>query len=97
MAEALIDPAHLKTVVSAIFTGGMIWGGIRAGARQQKDRQIRQGREITRLRQYKAWSHRAISILISFHQLNHPGQHIIEDWREIDEGTNGDGGNNGDN
>lgn len=91
----IADPANAKTVFFAIFNAGMIWGGIRAGQRTAKERQIRQGKAITRLLQYKAWSHRALSVLISHHTANHPGQHIIEDWNEVDEGTNG--GSNGDN
>jgi hypothetical protein len=90
-----MDPATQKTLFFAIFNAGMIWGGIKAGQRQQRERQLRQGRQITRLTQYKAWSHRALSVLIAFHRQNHPHQDIIDDWKEVDEGSNG--GSNGDN
>lgn len=90
-----MDPATSKLLFSALFNAGMIWGGIRAGQRHQKERQLRQGRQITRLTQYKAWSHRALSVLIAFHRSHHPDELIIEDWREVDEGSNG--GSNGDN
>ena len=86
MAETIMDPATSKLLLSAIFNAGMIWGGIRAGQRHQKERAARQGKAITRLLQYKAWSHRALSVLIAFHKQNHPGQEIIEDWNEINEG-----------
>lgn len=86
-----LDAATSKTIFFAIFNAGMIWGGIRAGQKHAKERSLRQGRAITRLLQYKAWSHRAISVMIAFHRQNHPGQNIIEDWNEINEGaeTNG--------
>jgi len=91
----MLDPTTAKTVFFSIFNAGMIWGGIRAGQRQQRERQIRQGKAITRLLQYKAWSHRAISILASYHRSHHPAECIIDDWREIEEGTNGGSESNG--
>lgn len=81
------DPATLKNILIGAFNAGVIWGSVRAAMK----RQTRQGKEITRLRQYKAWSHRALSVLISHHETNHPGQRIIDDWKEAEEGgeTNG--------
>lgn len=94
LIEEAIKSVNMKSVVLAVFNAGMIWGGIKAGTRTARERQIRQGRQITRLTQYKAWSHRALSVLIAFHRMHHPGEMIIEDWKEVDEGSNG-GGNNG--
>ena len=88
-----MDAATQKTIFFAIFNAGMVWGGIKAGQRHARERAARQGRAITRLLQYKSWSHRALSVLIAFHKQNHPGQVIIEDWNEIDEGT--EAGTNG--
>lgn len=81
----MADPVTIKNLVTAAFTAGMVWAGIKSAQK----RQVRQGRAITRLLQYKAWSHRALSVLISHHASNHPGQFIIEDWREVEEGNNG--------
>jgi hypothetical protein len=90
-----MDPGLAKWLLIAVFNAGMIYGGIKAGQKQNRETINRQARKITRLQQYKTWSHRTLSVLISFHRLNHPGQFNIDDWNEIDEGTNG--GSNGDN
>lgn len=79
----------IKSLLLAAFNAGMIWGGIRTGQKSMRERQIRHGREITRLRQYKAWSHRALSMLIGYHRSHHPNEYVIDDWKEIEEGTNG--------
>jgi len=90
--EMALDAATTKSIFFAVFNAGMIWGGIKAGQRHSRDRMLRQGKAITRLLQYKAWSHRALSVLIAFHRQNHPGQTIIEDWNEVNEGeSNGNG------
>lgn len=88
------DPSSLKAIAVAIFNGGVIYGGLKAGQRKYLERQARQGRAITRLLQYKAWSHRAVTVLMQYHKIHHPGEVGIEDWKEIEEGLNG--GNNGD-
>lgn len=85
----MFDPMSTKQLALAAFNAGIVYGSIKAGLAQAKERQIRQGRAVTRLLQYKAWSHRALSVLIAFHRQNHPGQEIIDDWNEIEEGTNG--------
>jgi hypothetical protein len=89
-----MDLGTMKLLILAAFNAGTIWAGIRMGLHRQAERQKRMGQQITRLTQYKAWSHRAFSVLIAFHRQNHPGQFLIEDWNEIDEGVNG--GTNGD-
>jgi hypothetical protein len=89
-----MDPGTVKWAIIAMFNAGMIYGGVKAGQRQNQETISRQARKITRLQQYKTWSHRVLSVLIAFHRLNHPGQVNIDDWNEIDEGTNG--GTNGD-
>ena len=83
----------LSGIAAAAFNAGAIYGGIRAGLRKAKEdiatlkaQNTSLKRRVTRLRQYKAWSHRALSVLIAFHELHHPGEKIIEDWKEIEEG-----------
>ena len=85
----MVDPAIMKSIIVAAFNGGVIWGTIRAGHRKQREEVASLKRRVARLRRYQEWSHRALSIIISHHAVNHPGQGIIDDWHGGEENENG--------
>jgi hypothetical protein len=88
----MFDPATVKTLVVAAFNGGIIWGSIKAGNRKQREEVASLKRRINRLRRYKEWSHRAITLILNTHRLHHPqDQHLIDDWKDNGQGEDENG------
>lgn len=77
------DPNVIKTLVVAAFNGGVIYGTIKVGHRRQREEVASLKRRVARLRRYKEWSHRCLSVLLTVHRKHHPDDdHLIDDWKD---------------
>ncbi len=70
MSHIWRDVITERIVVQAAFNAGMLVAAFLIGFRRLK-------REVAGLKRFRAWAQQKIQGLERYHEINHPGQHVI--------------------